>query len=265
MKLKQLFKLSLVAVALSSATNAFAKDGKISVAVMAGPELTVTQTAADIAKEKFGLEVELVEMTDYIAPNAALANKLVDANAYQHLPYLNKQIEDRGYNDFVVVGNTFVYPLSAYSQKIKSLDELKEGATIAIPNDPTNLGRSLLLLQAQGFIKLKDPKALTQTDLDIVENPKNLKIQTVDANLVARMLGQVDLGIINTTFASQNNLFPEEAIFVEDKESPYVNLIVARKDNAEDEDIKHFVEAFNSEEVYQKGLKEFKGGVVKGW
>lgn len=266
MQMKQLFKLSLATLALSASVQTFAKDGKISVAVIAGPELNVAEEAVRVAKEKFNLEVELVSMMDYVTPNAALANKLVDANAFQHRLFLEKQIKDRGYNELTVVGNTFVYPIGAYSKKIKTLDELKDGATVVIPNDPTNLGRSLLLLQAQDLITLKDPKALDQTELDIVENPKNLRIQTADANLIARQLNGFDVGIINSTFASQNNLYPtRDALFVEDKDSPYVNLIVARQDNAEDEDIKHFVEAFNSEAVYQKAVEEFQGGVAKGW
>ena len=137
---------------------------------------------------------------------------------------------------------------------------------MAVPNDPTNLGRSLLLLQQQGLIKLKDGSGLTATVLDIVENPKNLKIVELEAAQLPRALDDVALAIINTTYASSINLVPEkDGIFVEDKESPYVNLIVGRTDNVNSENVKTFVKAYQSEEVYQAALKTFKGGVVKGW
>ncbi len=264
--MKQLLKISFITAALCTASSAFAQNGHLTVGVISGPELTVAEEAQKIAKEKYNLDVELVPFMDYVTPNAALANKLIDANAYQHKPYLDKQKKDRGYNDFVIVGNTFVYPIAAYSQKIKNLSDLKNGATVAIPNDPTNQGRALLLLQQAGLIKLADPKSLTQTDLDIVENPKNLEIQTLDANLIARTLSQVDLAVINSTFASQNNLYPtRDAILVEDKDSPYVNIIVAREDNQADPDLINFIKAFNTEEVYKKAQAEFQNAVVKGW
>ncbi|MBE2893881.1 MetQ/NlpA family lipoprotein [Spirabiliibacterium falconis] len=266
MKLKTLFTLSAVAATLALSTSAFAKDGKVRIGVQNGPEMTVAETAKQVAKDQFGLEVELVPFSDYVTPNAALEEKSIDANAFQHKPYLDSQSKARGWTDLVIVGNTFVYPIAAYSQKIKNLDELKDGAVIAIPNDPTNGGRSLLLLQAQGLLKLKDGTGLTPTELDIVENPKNLKIRSLDAALITQVLPEVDLAIINNTFAGQAGLYPsKDAIFVEDKDSPYVNIIVAREDNKDDEDVKNFVKAYNSEPVYQKAMEEFKDSVVKGW
>lgn len=266
MSLKNTLKISALVTALALSTNVFAKDGKIKLGVMAGPEHSVAEVAQKVAKEKYGLDVELVSFTDYVTPNAALENKLIDINAFQHKPYLDSQVKDRKWDDLVIVGNTFVYPIAAYSKTIKNVSELKEGAKIAIPNDPTNGGRALLLLQAQGLIKLKDPTGLTQTDLDIVENPKKLKIQSLDANLIPRTLSQVDLAIINNTFAAQADLYPsKDAIFIEDKDSPYVNIIVARLDNKDDVDVQNFVKSYNSEEVYQKAREEFKDSIVKGW
>ena len=122
-------------------------------------------------QKKYGLDVELVTFNDYVLPNEALSKGDIDVNAFQHKPYLDQQIKDRGYK-LVAVGNTFVYPIAGYSKKIKSLDELQPGSQIAVPNDPTNLGRSLLLLQQVGLIKLKDGVGLLPTSLDIVENPK---------------------------------------------------------------------------------------------
>ncbi|PHZ34874.1 MetQ/NlpA family lipoprotein, partial [Yersinia kristensenii] len=163
---------------------------------------------------------------------------------------------------------SFVYPIAGYSKKIKSLEELQPGSQVALPNDPTNLGRSLLLLQKVGLIKLKDGVGLLPTVLDVVENPKNLKLIELEAPQLPRSLDdqQIALAIINTTYASQIGLTPaKDGLFVEDKDSPYVNLIVAREDNKDAENVKKFVQAYQSDEVYDAANKAFNGGAVKGW
>lgn len=143
----------------------------IKVGVIVGAEQQVAEVAQKVAKEKYGLDVELVTFNDYVLPNEALSKGDIDLNAFQHKPYLDQQIKDRGYK-LVSVGNSFVYPIAGYSKKIKSLDELQPGSQVALPNDPTNLGRSLLLLQSVGLIKLKDGVGLLPTVLDVVENLK---------------------------------------------------------------------------------------------
>ena len=217
----------------------------IKVGVINGAEQDVAEVARQVAKEKYGLDVELVTFNDYVLPNEALSKGDIDLNAFQHKPYLDQQIKDRGYK-LVPVGNTFVYPIAGYSKKIKSLDELKEGSQIALPNDPTNLGRSLLLLQKVGLIKLKDGVGLLPTVLDVTENPKNLKLVELEAPQLPRSLDdqQIALAVINTTYASQIGLTPaKDGLFVEDKDSPYVNLLVAREDNKDAENVKKFVQA----------------------
>ena len=233
--------------------------------VIAGAEEQVAEVAARVAKEQYDLDVELVSFSDYVTPNVALSDGSLDINAFQHKPYLDKQIADRGY-ELVPVGNTFVYPIAAYSKVIKNLDELAEGAKVAVPNDPTNLGRSLLLLEQQGLIEVDDAVGLEATPLNITANPKNLDIIELEAPQLPRSLDDVAFAVINTTYASQIDLLPgRDSLFVEDKESPYVNLIVSRTDNQNDERIQTFVKAYQSEEVYQAALDLFKGGVVKGW
>ncbi|MGL5121343.1 MAG: MetQ/NlpA family lipoprotein [Plesiomonas shigelloides] len=240
-------------------------SNKIKVGVISGAEEQVAEVAKKVAKQQYGLDVELVSFSDYITPNAALADGSLDVNAFQHKPYLDQQIADRGYK-LAVVGNSFVYPIAGYSKKIKNVSELADGASVALPNDPTNLGRSLLLLQAQGLIKLKDGSGLNATLLDVVDNPKKLKLVELEAPQLPRSLDDVDLAIINTTYASQIGLTPpKDGLFVEDKASPYVNLIVAREDNKDAENVQKFVKAFQTEEVYQAANEVFKGGVVKGW
>lgn len=239
----------------------------IKVGVIVGAEQQVAEVAKKVAKDKYGLDVELVTFNDYVLPNEALSKGDIDVNAFQHKPYLDQQIKDRGYK-LTSVGNTFVYPIAGYSKKIKTLDELQNGAQVAIPNDPTNLGRSLLLLQKVGLIKLKEGTGLLPTSLDVVENPKNIKLVELEAPQLPRSLDdqQIALAVINTTYASQINLTPaKDGIFVEDKDSPYVNMIVAREDNKDAENVKKFVQAYQSDEVNEAANKIFNGGAVKGW
>ncbi|MDP0013917.1 MetQ/NlpA family lipoprotein [Glaesserella parasuis] len=243
-----------------------AQAQKIKVGVMSGPEHTVAEKAAQIAKEKYGLEVEFVLFNDYALPNTAVSKGDLDANAFQHKPYLDKDSASKGLDNLVIVGNTFVYPLAGYSKKIKNVAELQDGAAVAVPNDPSNLARALILLEKQDLIKLKDNTNLFSTSLDIVENPKNLKIQEVDTSVAAKALDDVDLAVVNNTYAGQVGLnATEHGVFVENKESPYVNLIVARKDNQASEAVQNFAKAYQTEEVFQEAQKHFKDGVVKGW
>lgn len=253
------------ALILSGCGDKQADTSKIKVGVMAGAEAQVAEVAAKVAKEKYGLDVELVTFTDYVTPNAALDDGSVDVNAFQHKPYLDQQITDRGYK-LAIAGNTFVYPIAGYSKQVKSVDDIQDGARIAVPNDPTNLGRSLLLLEQQGLIKLREGAGLLATVRDIVENPKNIQIVELDAAQLPRSLDDVALSIINTTYASSINLTPQkDGVFVEDKESPYVNLIVAREDNVNAENVKQFVQSYQTDDVYNAASEIFQGGVVKGW
>ena len=262
---KSLSALALLSALLVTGCGKDSDAHHIKVGAIAGTETQVVEVAKKVAKEKFNLDVEIVSFSDFATPNVALNDKSIDVNAFQHKPYLDSQNKDRGFK-LVPVGNTFVYPIAGYSKKIKSLADLQPGAKVAVPNDPTNLGRSLLLLQKQGLLKLKDGVGLNGTVLDIVENPKNLKIVELEAAQLPRSLDDVDLSIINTVYASQIDLLPtRDGLFVEDKDSPYVNLIVAREDNQNDEKVKQFVQAYQSDEVYKAAYDLFKGGLVKGW
>lgn len=238
----------------------------IRVGITSGPEREVAEAAKKIAKEKYNLEVELVAFNDYVVPNEALNNGDIDANAFQHVPYLKEQSKQRGYK-LAVVGNTFVYPIVAYSKKIKSINELKNGSTVVIPNDPTNGSRSLLLLEKNGLLKLKENVELPKVT-DIISNPKQLKIVEIEAPQLPRVLDdeEVIVAVINNNFAAQAGLDADRfGILKEDKESPYVNVVVAREDNQDSEKVKNFVKAFQSDEVAETADRVFKGGAVKGW
>ncbi|WP_428774308.1 methionine ABC transporter substrate-binding lipoprotein MetQ [Vibrio sp.] len=265
LNLKALLAIGAAALALTGCGEQAADNNKIKVGVMAGAEAQVAEVAAKVAKEKYNLDVELVTFTDYVTPNAALDDGSVDVNAFQHKPYLDQQIADRGYK-LAIAGNSFVYPIAGYSKQVTSVDQLEDGARIAVPNDPTNLGRSLLLLEQQGLLTLREGVGLKATTRDIEKNPKNIAIVELDAAQLPRSLDDVALSIINTTYASSINLTPQkDGIFVEDKESPYVNLIVAREDNVNAENVQNFVKAYQTDEVYNAASEIFQGGVVKGW
>lgn len=239
----------------------------IKVGVQAGPEYRVAQAAQKVAKEQYDLTVELVQFNDYVMPNEALNQGDIDVNAFQTVPFLEVQSKQRGYN-FAVVGKTFVYPLAGYSKKIKRLEELQDGSTIIIPNDAPNGGRSLLLLEKTGLITLNDNVGLLPTLNDIKENKRNLKFLELEAPQLPRALDDknVTIAIINNTFATGIGLTAErDGIFVEDSDSPYVNIIVSREDNKDEDKVKRFVKAYQSDEVAKAAHDEFKGSAVVGW
>ena len=261
--------LTLGVLLFNSCGNSAKKDNPnyIKVGITSGPEKEIAEAAKKVAKEKYNLDVELVPFNDYVVPNEALNNGDIDVNAFQHVPYLREQSKQRNYK-LAVVGNTFVYPIVGYSKKIKNLSELQDVSTIVIPNDPTNGGRSLLLLQKYGLLKLKDNVGLLPKVTDITENPKHLKILEIEAPQLPRVIDdkEVTIAIINNNFAAQAGLDPKEfGILREDKQSPYVNVIVAREDNKDLEKVKNFVKAYQSEAVEQAAQKAFKGGAIKGW
>jgi D-methionine transport system substrate-binding protein len=254
---------------LNACGNASVKDDPayIRVGITSGPEREIAEAAKKEAWETYGLEVELVTFNDYVVPNEALNNGDIDVNAFQHVPYLKEQCRQRGYQ-LAVVGNTFVYPIVAYSKKIKHISELVEGSTIVIPNDPTNGGRSLLLLQKNGLIKLKNNVGLLPKLTDIIENPRQLNILEIEAPQLPRVLDdkEVSMAIINNNFAVQAGLDAEKyGVLKEDKTSPYVNVIVSRENNKDSQKVKNFLKAYQSEAVIRTAERIFKGGAVKGW
>ncbi|MBB4804847.1 D-methionine transport system substrate-binding protein [Chryseobacterium defluvii] len=247
MKKIKILGLLTVGLFLSNACNSSKKDDPhyIKVGITSGPEQQIAETAKKVAKEKYNLDVELVTFNDYVVPNEALNNGDIDANAFQHVPYLNEQSKQRGYK-LAVAGNTFVYPIIAYSKKIKSISQLQNGSTVAIPNDPTNGGRSLLLLQKNGLLKLKDGVGLLPKVTDIASNPKQLKILEIEAPQLPRVLDdkEVIVAVINNNFAAQAGLDTAQyGILKEDKDSPYVNVVVSREDNKNTEKSEKFCES----------------------
>lgn len=250
-----------LALAAGLSTGVLAQDKTIKVGVTAGPHAQIFEQVKKVAA-KDGLKVQVVEFSDYVQPNAALAAGDLDANAYQHKPYLDAQIKDRGYK-LVSVAETVNFPIGLYSKKVKTLEALKDGAKFGIPNDPTNGGRVLLLLQDKGLIQLKEGAGLKATPLDVVSNPKKLKFVELDAAQLARSLDDLDAAAINTNFAISAGLNPKtDSIAQENAKGPYVNLLVVRVADQEKPWVAQLRKAYQSPEIRSFIESEFKGSVL---
>lgn len=212
--------------------------------------------------EKEGIKLEIINFEDAVIPNQEVAKKGLDANYIQHIPYLEDF--NKKYNTNIVsIAKIHVEPLALYSKKLKSIDELSEGAEILIPNNATNMGRALLLLDKHGLIKLKDNTKLDSTVEDITENPKKLKIVVMAAEQIAPRINEVEGAVINGNFAIANNLtITEDAILVEDKDSPYANIIAVADGNENNEDIQKLIKALQSEKVKKFIEEKYKGSVI---
>ncbi len=236
----------------------------IKVGATAGPQAQILEAAKKVLA-KDGIDMKIVEFNDFSTPNVALNEGDLDANSYQHKPFLDAQIKDRKF-DLVPIGKTVILPMGLYSKKIKKLDELKEGALVAIPNDPSNGGRALLLMQKMGLLKLDPATGILPSKAAIRENPKKLNIKEVDAAQAPRALDDVDLVAVNANYALVANLVPtKDALALEDKESPYACIIVVRSKDKDREDVKKLVKAYQSPEVAKFIEDTFKGSIVKAW
>lgn len=212
--------------------------------------------------EKEGVDLEIVQMTDYVRPNLALDEKDVDANYMQHKPYLDDFVQKRGLK-LTSIANVHVEPMGIYSKKITSLNDVGDGATVTIPNDATNGGRALLLLQKAGLLKLKDNAGVAATVNDIVDNPKNLKITALEAPQLPRTLNDATLAVINTNFAMEANLVPtKDALFIEQKDSPYANILVVRSGDENRPEIVKLKQALTSPEVKKFIEEKYKGAII---
>ncbi len=235
----------------------------IRIGVTPGPHAEIAEVAKKVLAAS-GIDLKIFEFSDYARPNPALADGDLDANSFQHQPYLDQQVKDRGYK-IVSVAKTVIFPMGVYSRKVKSLAALPQGAKVAIPNDPTNGARALLLLQANGLIKLKEG-GLTVNVADVAENPKKLKIVEVDAAQLPHILPDVDAAVINTNYAVQAKLDPaKDAIARESKDSPYVNVIAIRAADQGKPWVKKLVDAFHSPEVRKFVETKYPGVVLLGF
>ncbi|MFZ6755273.1 MetQ/NlpA family ABC transporter substrate-binding protein [Undibacterium sp. Dicai25W] len=214
-----------------------------------------------LAKE--GVDLKVKVFTDYIQPAVQVNEKHLDGNFFLHQPYLNEFKKSHSNDIEVPVAKVHVEPFAAYSTKYKKVADIPNGATVAIPNDPSNSGRALLLLAKQGLLTLKDPTNISATKKDIIANPKNLKFKELEAATLPRVLNQVDLALINTNYAIEAKLNPvKDSLFIEDANSPYANLLVARDDNKNSPAFKKLIAALQSPEVKKFIEEKYKGAVV---
>lgn len=248
--------------ASSGASSAASGAKTLKVGATAVPHAEILEAAKPLL-EKEGITLEIVEFNDYVQPNLALNDKELDANFFQHEPYLKNFMDEHKEVKLKNAAGIHIEPMGVYSKKITKLDELKDGATIAIPNDPTNGGRSLLLLEKAGIIKLKEGVGEKATVGDIAENKKNIKFQEVEAAQVPRTLDDVDAAVINSNFAMQVNLDPtKDAMFTEDSTSPYVNIIAVREGDENRPEIQALIKVLHSDEIKQFITEKYKGAVV---
>ena len=255
----------LAAAAVTAlAGTALAQTPKVvRIGVTPGPHAQILEAVKPIAAQK-GLDLKIIEFTDYVVPNQALSAGELDANSFQNAPYLDNQVKDRKF-DLISIGQTVNFPLGIYSAKYKSWAEIPDGATIAIQNDPTNGGRSLLLLRDKGVIKLRDGTGFKPTIADIIDNPKKLKFVEVDAAQTARSLPDVAAAAINTNYAVEAKIEPTSAILREDPKGPYVNLIAVRSADKNAPWALALLEAYQSPEVKAFIADKYKGAVLAGW
>lgn len=221
----------------------------------------LTEIKSDL-KDK-GVNIEIIEFNDYVQPNIALNDKELDANFFQHEPYLKDFVKEHKEMKLKNAAGVHVEPMGIYSKKIKNLSELADGATVSIPNDPTNGGRALLLLEKAGLLKIEYGLNEGATVQDIVDNPKNLKITEVEAAQLPRTLDDVDISVINTNFAMNADLNPmKDALFMEDKTSPYVNIIVVRDGDENRPEIKTLIDELHSEKMKKFIEEKYNGAIV---
>ena len=241
-----------------------AADKPLKVGVTPGPHAQIMEVVKKVA-EKDGLKIQIVEFSDYVQPNVALNQGDIDINSFQHLPFLENMVRDRKY-DLVMLAKTFTFPMGIYSKKIKNIKELKDGAVIAMPNDPTNGGRALLLFEKAGLIKLKPGLGHKASVVDIVENPRKFKIRELEAAQIPRTLEDMEIAAINTNYAMSAGLVPaKDALILEDSSSPYANILAVRGKDKDNPLYKKFLKAYQSEEVKKFVTEQFKGSVIVAW
>ena len=253
-------KILALLVALTLFVVSCGKGEKLKVGATPVPHGELLKLVKDDLKKQ-GIDLEIVQFDDYILPNKALADKSIDANFFQHVPYM-EDFAKKNNIPLVSVGNVHLEPMALYSKKVKNIKDLKPKDTLIIPNDPTNGGRALILLDKAGIIKLKDNKKLDSTTKDIVSNPKNIKIVTLSNEQIAPRLVEVAGAIINSNFAINAGVTKNEIILQEDKNSPYANVVTVLKGNENDPKIKKLMKALQSEKVKKYIEQKYEGRII---
>jgi D-methionine transport system substrate-binding protein len=260
-KFRQVVVLMMAAMLMMGAAGFAAPAVTLKVGATPVPHAEILEVVKPMLAAK-GINLEIIEFTDYVTPNLALNDGDIDANFFQHVPYMEAFAKDRKLN-ITYIAKVHVEPMGAYSRRVKSVSELPARAKVGIPNDPTNGGRALLLLQKNGLITLNPKAGITATIFDITANPKNLQIVELDAAQLPRSLEDMDLAIINSNFALEAKLVPtRDALFIEDSDSPYSNVLSVRVADKANPALVELAKALTSKEVADFILKEYEGSVV---
>ncbi|OOG54520.1 MetQ/NlpA family ABC transporter substrate-binding protein [Rhodanobacter sp. C03] len=251
----------LLLVGCSSSNEAGKDTQTLTVAATAVPHAEILkQVKPLLAKE--GVDLQIKVFADYVQPNAQVVEKNIDLNYFQTKPYLDAFNHEHGTNLTIITG-VHIEPFGAYSHKYKSIDQLPDGASVTLPNDPSNNSRALLLLAKHGLITLKDPNNELSTQKDITANPKHLKFRELEAAMLPRTLDEVDLALINTNYALAADLNPtKDALLIEDRNSPYVNYLVGRPDNQNDPRVQKLAKALTSPEIKAFIEQKYHGAIL---
>ena len=254
---------AILSTTLTLAPAAMAEDLTLKVGIMGGEDESVWATVAEQAKP-LGLKIEPVIFNDYTQPNEALSRKEIDANAFQHRPYLDAQATAYGYQITPVI-DTAIFPIGLYSKKYKSPAELPEGALIGVPNDPSNGGRALKVLEQLGLIKVNPEAGILATVIDVTENPKNLDLRELDAGVVGRAIDDLDAAVVNTDWAAKAGLLDHRIAQESGENNPYTNFIAVRSEDKDAPWITQLKQAFQSDAVKAAYAKAYKGAAVTAW
>lgn len=263
MKKFALITLSILLVLVSLVGCGKTEDTEdlIKIGVSPRPHRELVELIEEDLKEE-GITLEIIEFDDYVKPNLALADGEIDANFFQHKPYMDNFNEENDI-DIVSLGNIHLEPMGLFSNKYESVEDIEDGSEIAIPNDATNGGRALLLLEKEGLVKLDPEVGILATENDILENPKNLKFQALEAAYLPRVLDEVDAAIINGNYALEADLIPtEDSILLEEKDSPYANIISVRTGEEKEDKFVKLLKALQSDKVKDFIEENYEGGVI---
>jgi D-methionine transport system substrate-binding protein len=257
--------ISLFGLFLIGCTQQQRGANEIIIGTITGPESELVETAKKVADERYGLKLTIVNFEDYVIPNTALAENEIDANMFQHQPYLDIVLEKKQYA-ITPIGKMFIYPMGIYSKKHKQLSELPNGAVIGIPNDPSNGARALRLLAKAKLITIPNINDLELTAQKITSNPHQLVIKEIVAAQLPRVLNDLDAAIINTNFAIPAGLSPsKDALALEDRNSPYANIVVVRTSEKDEEKYRKLMDALHSPEVQEQAKKLFSDQAIPAW
>ena len=273
-KSKSMLKLWLLCIVLTAGsitqviyTNMPTAANVIKVGVMSGPMTDIMKVAQKVATEKYNMNIKVISFDDYSIPNEALNSGAIDANIFQHIPFLESQIATRHYK-ITWIGKTFIFPMGLFSDSLKNIKNIKNGSTVAIPNDPTNEGRALLLLSKAGLIKLDPGIGWKATPRNIASNPYHLKFKELDAAQIPRILNQVALGAITNDYVglAQPPLTLNDALYKEGKDSPFANIIVVRDADKTNPLLHRLVEVMHSQQVNAIAQKLYPdGAAIPAW